>query len=314
MRVAITGVSGFIGGQVALNMQDAGHEILGIDRRPILKHLEDVPNLFYQNDYATAGTLDKLSSFDPQVIVHCAGTSLVGPSMTNPTEYYHNNVVKTLRLLDFIVQSLPRTRIIFSSSASVYGNAVDPCKETSALSPVSPYGESKMMIEKMLESFHRAYDLDYVAFRFFNACGADSAARHGQESGGTHIIAKILESIHHNKTFVCNGNDYDTRDGTCVRDYIHVADLAQAHVTAMDLKIPAGVYNLGTEQGHSNLEVIELAQIVTGRSIAITFGPRRLGDPDFLTADSQLFQSKSTWQPQYQLHDMIRHAWTWSSV
>lgn len=315
MRVAITGASGFIGGQIALNMREAGHEVLGIDRRPLPTSLRSVPHLFYQNDYANDKTFSKLDDFKPDAIVHCAGTSLVGPSMINPSEYYQNNVVKTLQLLDYIVRALPATRIIFSSSASVYGRSVKhACKEDTPQLPVSPYGESKLMVEKMLASFHKAYGLDYISFRFFNACGADSRARHGQEPGATHIIAKVLESVKLNKQFVCNGNDYDTRDGTCIRDYVHVEDISRAHILALDTKVKAGVYNLGTEQGFTNLEVIEQARSVTGAAITVEFGSRRPGDPDSLTANSQLFQEVAGWRPQFNLKDMVQHAWNWYRV
>lgn len=311
MRIAITGISGFIGGQIALNMRDLGHEVFGIDRRPLPKNLESTPNLFYRNDFDNEQTYDKLVAFDPQAIVHCAGTSLVGPSIENPIEYYQNNVVKTLHLLDFTRHELPKTRIMFSSSASVYGVTKHICDESSLLNPVSPYGESKRMVEQMLLSFHRAYKLDFIAFRYFNACGADSQGRHGQESGATHLVAKILESVKFKRDFICNGNDYDTHDGTCVRDYIHVEDIARAHILALNKEIPAGIYNLGTGQGNSNLEVIEQASQVTKSIIPVIYGPRRAGDPDSLTADSNLFQQTSNWKPQFKLKDMIEHAWTW---
>jgi UDP-glucose 4-epimerase len=311
MRVAVTGISGFIGGQIAIHLKENGHQVFGIDRRPVPNHLSAVNRLFYKSDFAASRTLEKLQIFDPQVIVHCAGTSLVGPSLTDPCEYYENNVVKTVELLKFIKNYLPNTRIMFSSSASVYGVNQDFCKENAKLDPVSPYGESKMMIEKVMSSFSRAYNLDYVAFRYFNACGADSLGRHGQETGATHLIAKILESVKHKTQFICNGRDYSTKDGTCVRDYIHVEDIARAHLLALDKRVKSGVYNLGTETGHSNLEVIDVARAVTKSTIPVTFGPRREGDPDSLTANASLFKTISGWQPTFTLRHMVQHAWAW---
>jgi UDP-glucose 4-epimerase len=231
--------------------------------------------------------------------------------MTNPADYYNNNVVKTLRLLDVVRRSLPRTRVIFSSSAAVYGvPLLTPCQEVDPAQPISPYGESKLMIEMMLQSYHKAYGLDYVAFRYFNACGADSQGRHGQEPGATHIIARVLESIRDNKEFVLNGIDYPTPDGTCVRDYVHVEDIARAHILALDPKIAAGVYNLGSNTGTSNREIIDTAQQVTGSVAAIQLGKPRAGDPPELTASADKFNKLVSWR-QYNLDDMIQHAWAW---
>jgi UDP-glucose 4-epimerase len=173
-KVAVTGAAGYIGGQVALALKDAGHEVLGIDRRPCPLHLRETFDQFVQADIDSDQAKTKLIQFVPTAIVHCAGTSLVGPSMTKPSDYYHNNVVKTIHMLDIVMSALPRTRIIFSSSAAVYGEPImTPCDEVDPCEPVSPYGESKRMVEQILESYHRAYGLDYVAFRYFNACGAD---------------------------------------------------------------------------------------------------------------------------------------------
>jgi UDP-glucose 4-epimerase len=169
------------------------------------------------------------------------------------------------------------------------------------------------MIEWMLKSYHRAYGLDYVAFRYFNACGADSQIRHGQAPGATHIIARVLESVKTGTVFTLYGTDYPTADGTCVRDYIHVEDLAAAHVLALDPKIPSDLYNLGTNTGHSNLEVIQQAAGITKIPVTHKNGPQRTGDPAILTADAGKFMAASGWQPKYTLKDMINHAWAWYS-
>jgi UDP-glucose 4-epimerase len=171
-----------------------------------------------------------------------------------------------------------------------------------------------MMVEQILESYHQAYGLDYVAFRYFNACGADSKGRHGQESGATHIIARVLESIRDTKDFVLNGIDYPTPDGTCVRDYVHVEDIARAHVMALDPKVTSGVYNLGSNTGTSNREIIDAAQQVTGNAAIIQLGQPRRGDPPMLTASAVKFgMVAGTWR-QHNLEDMIRHAWAWYNV
>ena len=311
-KVAITGAAGYIGGQVALALKDAGHEVLGIDRRSCPRHLTEVFDQFVQADIDSDQAKTKLIQFVPAAIIHCAGTSLVGPSMTRPSDYYHNNVIKTIHLLDLVHNALPKTRVIFSSSAAVYGEPImTPCHEVDPCDPVSPYGESKRMVEQILESYHRAYGLDYVAFRYFNACGADPEGRHGQEPGATHIIARVLESTRDNKEFVLNGIDYPTEDGTCVRDYVHVADIARAHVMALDSKVTAGVYNLGSNNGTSNRQIIDAAQRITGSAVTVQLGQPRPGDPPVLTASAAKFGMAADHWIHHDLDDMIWDAWKW---
>lgn len=310
--VMVTGASGYIGGQTALKLKDAGYSVIGIDSRPAPDHLKNTCDRFYQEDFANNFALSLLDQFEPKAIVHCAGTSLVGPSMTNPEHYYDNNFVKTKRMLDRVAKHGLQSRVIFSSSAAVYGEPVmTPCSELDPPLPLSPYGESKLMIEMALGSYARAYGLDYVSFRYFNACGADARARHGQMSGATHIIARVLESIRDGRKFVLNGDNYPTADGTCIRDYIHVDDLARAHVMALSADVPAGVYNLGTSTGHSNREIIAMAEKVTGQPVSIDIGPQRSGDPAVLTASASKFNNVTAWVPQYNLEEIVRHAWAW---
>jgi UDP-glucose 4-epimerase len=186
----ITGVSGYIGGQTALMLKDAGERVIGIDRRPLPLHLTGVCDRFIQEDFASTHALSAIVLERPDAVVHCAGTSLVGPSIANPAEYYENNVVKTFELLTLIRKALPKTKFVYSSSAATYGEPVMlPIHEVDPAEPVSPYGQSKLMVDMMLQSYHHAYNLNYVSFRYFNACGADPQARHGQEPGATHIIA-----------------------------------------------------------------------------------------------------------------------------
>ena len=310
-KVAVTGAAGYIGGQVSLALKDAGHEVLGIDRRPCPRHLTEVFDRFVLADIDSDQAKTKLIQFLPTAIVHCAGTSLVGPSMKHPSDYYHNNVIKTIHLLDLVHNAMPKTRIIFSSSAAVYGEPImTPCHEVDPCEPMSPYGESKRMVEQILESYHRAYGLDYVAFRYFNACGADPEGRHGQEPGATHLIARLLESTRDDGQFRVYGDDYPTEDGTCVRDYVHVADIANAHVMALSSAIPTGVYNLGSFSGSSVKQVMERARVITRGMPRIGVEPRRKGDPAMLTASSAKFDQYGSWK-QYSLDDMIQHAWKW---
>jgi len=310
--IVVTGVAGYIGGQVALQLKDAGHAVIGIDRRPLQPHQTGLLDSFVLADFDSDTAFKKLLNVRPDAIVHCAGTSLVGPSIKNPSEYYFNNVAKTLELITFITRAMPRTRIIFSSSAATYGEPVmNPICEVDPTEPISPYGQSKLMIDMMLESYHRAYGLDYVSFRYFNACGADPQARHGQEPGATHIIARVLESIRDNQEFTLYGDNYPTPDGTCVRDYVHVDDIARAHVLALDHAITAGVYNLGSNTGTSNREIMSAAERITGKTLTVAVGAQRVGDPPMLTASADKFNAVTgTWQ-LHNLDDMIRHAWAW---
>jgi len=311
MRVLVTGASGYIGGQTVLQLLDQGHEVFGIDRNPLPANLNCLKN-FLQADFASDDALNWMAQHRVGAVIHCAGTSLVGPSIANPAEYYDNNFVKTKTLLDFLLTFEQRPRFIFSSSAATYGNPIiTPVSEVDPTDPISPYGQSKLMIDWMLQSYHRAYGLDYVSFRYFNACGADPQARHGQAPGATHIIARVLESMRDRCAFTLYGTKYPTDDGTCVRDYIHVADLANAHIAAMDLDVPADIYNLGTDTGTSNAQIIDTARAITGRQIEVQVGEPREGDPAILTADAKKFMGVSAWRPEYNLANIIGHAWAW---
>lgn len=318
MKVLVTGASGYIGGQTSIQLQEQGHDVYGLDIRPLPDHLVKLGLFteFAQDNFASNDALTWTANHNFDAIIHCAGTSLVGPSMTNPQLYYANNFVRTQRLVDHLMLAKWKGRFIFSSSAATYGTPViTPCQEVDPTEPISPYGESKLMIEWMLKAYNRAYDFDFVALRYFNACGADPQARHGQEPGATHIIARVLENFKEGKDFVCNGNDYETPDGTCIRDYVHVADIADAHILSLNqLLVPRGIYNLGTAQGISNLEVMRTAAHVLKSEFACVYGPNREGDPAVLTADPAKFVSTANWQPKYNLTQVIEHAWAWYNV
>lgn len=311
MIVAVTGVSGFIGGQVALHFAEQGHEVLGIDLRACSNIVSSACVRFLQADYGSAEAHRLLLDHSPQAILHLGGSSLVGPSMADPEAWYQNNVVQTKRLLDLWAQALPRSRFIFSSSSSVYGEPRSiPCQETDIPDPLSPYGESKLMGEFMVQSYARAYDLPAVIFRYFNVCGADPQVRHGQAPAATHIIARVLESIQQGQKFRLNGNDFLTVDGSCVRDYVHVQDVARLHELACDPEFTPDLYNVGAERGASNLEIMHMAQEITGLALDYEIGPRRAGDPSQLLASTQRLSAQG-WQPEYNLRQMIEHAWAW---
>ena len=312
-KVIVTGAAGYIGGQTVLQLRDSGHYVIGIDYRPLPPHLEGQIDEFYQEDFASNVGIITILNSGADAIIHCAGTSLVGPSLQDPGTYYDNNFVKTKRLVDHMVaHNRQNMRFIFSSSAATYGDPVmTPCNEEDPCLPISPYGESKLMVEMLLQSYFRAHGIQPVMFRYFNACGADSQARHGQEAGATHIIARVLESIRDNQGFVLFGDRYQTSDGTCVRDYIHVEDIARAHIAAINHTIPTGIYNLGSSQGYSNREIINTAESVTGKKCSVTLGDPRPGDPAVLTANPNRFNSVVNDWKQHDLHDMVSHAWSW---
>jgi UDP-glucose 4-epimerase len=310
--VVITGAAGYIGGQTALMLADLGHRVVGIDKNKCPKRLKSVFDDYIEKDFAHKDALVKLLIHDPRAIIHCAGTSLVGPSVKHPGRYFENNVVNTLTLLDQVRRSMPKTRVIFSSSAAVYGEPVmTPCHEVDPCEPISPYGDSKLMVEKIMAAYHAAYKLDYVAFRYFNACGADSQGRHGQTEDATHIFARVLAAIRNDSEFVLNGVDFATPDGTCVRDYVHVEDIARAHVMALDAEIPSGVYNLGSNNGTSNREIIAAAERITGKKLKVVMGEARPGDPAVLTASAAKFGMVGAGWQQFELDHMMQHAWNW---
>ena len=310
--VIVTGSSGYIGGQTVLQLKDAGHRVIGIDIRPSPANIRQALSHVLQGDFASQGSIDFMFMHQPSAIIHCAGTSLVGPSVRDPELYYENNFVRTKRLLDAVVANKSPIRVIFSSSAAVYGDPIMcPCQEEDPPLPISPYGESKHMVELLLQSYQRAYGLDFIAFRYFNAAGADPTGRHGQAPGASHIVARLLENIKYQQPFTLNGNNYPTADGTCVRDYIHVADIANAHILAIDSNVAPGIYNLGTSTGHSNLEVINVAQRITNTALVIEVGAQRDGDPAMLTASPVKFQLATNWQPMFTLDDIVSHAWNW---
>lgn len=312
MVIVVTGASGYIGGQTVLHLREQGATIVGIDTQPCPKNLQGSMSRFYQENFANRHGLDVLARVRPDAIIHCAGDSLVGPSAQDPGRYFENNFVNTKRMLDYIMQHGIKARVIFSSSAAVYGEPQrTPCQESDPTIPISAYGDSKLMIEIMMQRYHDAHGLDWVALRYFNACGADPWGRHGQRSGATHIIARVLESIQGSKTFTLNGSNYDTVDGTCVRDYVHVEDIARAHRLALDSTVVPGAYNLGTALGASNREIINRCQEITGQAVKLELGTRRVGDPAMLTASPDRFRMLTGWHARYVLDDMIRHAWAW---
>jgi UDP-glucose 4-epimerase len=258
--------------------------------------------------------------YEPDVIVHCAGTSLVGPSMANPAEYYDNNIVKTIKLLDVIKTMDKKPAILFSSSASVYGDPRSlPCREDDPINPISPYGSTKAMSELLLKDYGNAYGFDTVCFRYFNAAGAYKAEL-GQEPGATHIIARVIEASVAGHGFTINGDKYPTFDGTCIRDYVHVWDIAVAHLRAVSYldRLATGdrtcvqeVFNLGTRKGISNKQIADYVGEKYGL-LFLNYGSNRFGDPAELIADNGDARTWLGWEPvNSSLQNIVDSAYEW---
>ena len=316
MKILVTGAAGYIGSVVTEVLIDQGHSVIALDNLQA-GHREAVhPNAdFVQADLADTQALDQVfRDHDLDAVVHMAAEALVSVSMSNPRRFFSTNVRGGLNLLDAMLSHEVK-KIIFSSTAAVYGEPEEtPISEEALTRPVNSYGESKLMFERILDWYDRAYGLRYISLRYFNAAGASekSGEAHDPE---THLIPLILDVAMGKKEEIqVFGTDYDTPDGTCIRDYIHVLDLAKAHVIALqnlDGKKPR-VYNLGNDDGDSIYQVIEAARQVTGHPLPAVSAPRRSGDPARLTATSARIRSELGWVPDYpDLQTIIKTAWNW---
>jgi UDP-glucose 4-epimerase len=316
--VAVTGAGGYIGGQTVLKFKDMGYSVLGCDRSNTSSWIRDICDSYIPGDFTNAMFLHQILDLKPATIVHCAGTSLVGPSVTNPAVYYMNNVGQTARFMVQLAGIKWEGTFIFSGSAAVYGNPSESLlKENSPTLPISPYGHSKLMVEQLLRDCAKAYNINTISFRYFNASGADSQVRHGQLKQATHLIARVIESIINKDVFTLNGIDYDTHDGTCVRDYLHVEDIANAHYlgslygSGLD-KGTSKEFNLGTGKGISIREIISSVEKITGEVPLIHTGPRREGDPATLVASAYSFTKTTKWKPEASgVDNIVKTAWDW---
>jgi len=319
-KILVTGGCGYIGSHVARAFKQNGNEVFIIDRVQRDHTLKDIDG-YYIGDFASEGSLATIYDMAPDVIVHCAGTSLVGPSMTDPAEYYENNVVKTIAMMNVIRHMEKRPTIMFSSSASVYGTPdLVPIVETAPKQPISPYGSTKLTDEMILRDYGAAYGIDIVIFRYFNAAGAEPFNFDlGQEPDATHIVARVLEASIAGRAFNVNGDDFPTPDGTCIRDYVHVWDIAQAHVRAseyvkddrFDKTALQEIFNLGTNNGTSNKEIVNYVANTYGL-VMVNYGVRRPGDPAELIADSTEAMGKLKWKPEYSdISNIIDSAYKW---
>ena len=316
MRVLVTGGAGYIGSVVVEELLRDGHVVVAYDNLS-KGHRESVaPEAeFVRADLLDARVLrETLTSHRVEAVIHMAASSIVGESVSEPARYYHNNVTAGFALLD-AMRSAGVGRLVFSSTAAVYGEpAKQPVEEHDPTSPTSPYGETKLAFERALHWHEGAYGLRHASLRYFNAAGATRRCGE-QHDPETHIIPIVLQAAAGRRTHVeIYGDDYPTRDGTCVRDYVHVVDLARAHVLALGLLDErSAVYNLGCGgDGYTVKEVIDAAREVTGRDIAVRTGPRRAGDPAVLVASSEKIKKELGWSPQFQdIRKIVGSAWEW---
>jgi len=318
--VLVTGGAGYIGSHAVLALLDRGWNVAVLDNLSTGFRFAVPPGAaFYQGDIADAGLVARIVAEQGiGAVMHFAGSIVVPESVEDPLKYYHNNTAKSRALIDALVQAgVPH--FIFSSTAATYGSPKDsPVREDSPTQPINPYGWSKLMTEQMLADTAFAHDLNYCALRYFNVAGADPQARSGQSTAGaTHLIKVAVEAALGKRDYVgVFGTDYDTPDGTGVRDYIHVSDLAAAHVLALEALIEepsrSMVMNCGYGRGFSVLEVLDAVDRVTNMKIERRMSPRRAGDPAMLIADPGRLKAALPWQPAHaDLDQIVTHALAW---
>ena len=313
MNVFVTGGAGYIGSICTEELLQAGHQVTVYDNltEVIARRWMRARNLFSANPSRTGTSSTPSKSARPDAILHFAASALVGESMTNPKKYFHNNAFNALKLADAAVACGVK-KFVFSSTCATYGPPDKiPMTEDLPQRPISPYGESKLMFEKILQWYQKIHGLEFIAFRYFNAAGASEkfGEHHRIE---THLIPRVLQvvlgQLPQAEIF---GTDYPTPDGTCIRDYIHILDLAQAHILGLQPG-RAGFYNLGNGDGYSVREVIQMCEKVTGKKIPVVEKPRRPGDPPRLVASAEKAIHELGWKPKYpKLEDIVTTAWSW---
>jgi len=314
----VTGGAGYIGSHTVRLLLARGYDVTVVDDLSKGYRHNVPPERLYELDIRNGSALTELMRqmrFD--AVVHFAAFIAVGESMREPARYFGNNVGGSMHLLGAMAAAGVK-RMVFSSTAAVYGTPhASPIREDFPIQPMSPYGESKAMVERLLRWFDEIHGLTSVCLRYFNASGADPEGRLGEEHvPETHLIPLVFRAIQTGQPITVYGDDYDTPDGTCIRDYIHVDDLAQAHILALEYLLEGGAsehFNVGTGAGSTVMEVIRAAEEVTGRKVPYVVGPRRAGDPAALVAASDRLRGALGWNPQYAgLKTIVEHAWNFA--
>lgn len=315
--ILVCGGAGYIGSHTVALLKEQGRDVIVVDnlykghREALVEGVK-----LYEGDLRDKAFLEKVfSENNIEAVIDFAADSLVGESVTEPLKYYHNNVFGTLCLLE-VMNKFGVKNIVFSSTAATYGEPKNiPILETDETVPQNPYGETKLSVEKMLKWCENAYGINYTVLRYFNAAGAHISGKIGEDHNPeTHLIPIILDvALGKREEIKVFGNDYKTHDGTCIRDYIHVTDLADAHILALDYMMKhneSNIFNLGNGQGFSVMEVIDIARKVTNKPIKATIAPRRAGDPAVLVASSEKIMKTLGWKPKFNtLEQIIETAW-----
>jgi len=318
MSILVTGGAGYIGSHTAAELLARGENVIVLDSLQTGHRQAVLSDRYYQGDIRDTALLDQIfSEHEIEAVIHFAASSLVGESVTDPLKYYDNNVVAAQRLLAAMHRH-GVNKIVFSSTAATYGEPKrTPIEETDPTEPTSPYGETKLAIERMLAWCDRAYGIKSVSLRYFNAAGAHPEGWIGEDhTPETHLIPIVLQvALGQREHVSIFGDDYPTPDGTCIRDYIHVMDLAQAHFLALQRLRntgESGIYNLGNGTGFSVKQIIEKCREITGHPIPAVVSPRRPGDPAVLIASSRKAKQELGWTPQYEdVGTIIETAWKW---
>lgn len=319
LKILVVGGAGYIGSHMVKMLGSFGCQVTTLDNLSAGHRDAVVCGDFVQGDIADRPLLDNLLAQGFDGVMHFASFIQVGESVQHPDKYYQNNVVNTLNLLD-AMHAAGVKRFIFSSTAATFGEPLySPIDEAHPQKPINPYGRTKWMVEQALADYDLAYGLKSVCLRYFNAAGADPEGQLGERHDPeTHLIPLVLQAASGRRASISVfGRDYDTPDGTCIRDYIHIQDLCKAHWLALQSLISGGAsqaYNLGNGNGFSVQEVIDVAERVTGRKITVVDGPRRSGDPARLVADAALARTRLGWTPEFaDLATLIEHAWRWET-
>lgn len=318
MAILVAGGAGYIGSHTVAELLEGNEEVVVADNLEKGHQEAVLGGKFYRGDLRDDAFLDRVFQENGiEAVIHFAAYSLVGESVGEPLKYYHNNVYATMNLLKKMKEHDVK-KIVFSSTAATYGEPENiPILERDKTEPTNPYGETKLTVEKMLKWADNAHGIKYASLRYFNAAGAHISGKIGEDhSPESHLIPIILQAaLGQREAISIFGDDYDTPDGTCIRDYIHVTDLAQAHILALQKLRDGGesdIYNLGNGKGFSVKEVVELAREVTGVNIKAVMADRRPGDPAILIASSEKIQRELQWKPQYNdLKTIIETAWRW---
>ncbi|OIO38237.1 MAG: UDP-glucose 4-epimerase GalE [Candidatus Omnitrophica bacterium CG1_02_46_14] len=321
MKVLVVGGAGYIGSHMVRILDQAKHTPIIFDNLST-GHKSFVPKgiNFFKGDLKNKPDVEAVfKKYKIDAVMHFAASALVGESVADPMKYYENNVLACVNLLK-VMQARKINLLIFSSTCAIFGEPVNlPMREDDPKSQVNPYGRSKWMIEMILRDLSAASDLRYVALRYFNACGAHPDAKAGEwHEPETHLIPNILKSLCGKlKELTIFGDDYDTPDGTCVRDYIHVHDLCRAHLLALEFlkkSLKSDTFNLGSGKGYSVKEIISMAEKVTGKKVPLKIGRRRPGDPARLIAGAEKAKKILGWKPEMDLEKIIQTAWKWERM